>query len=266
MYRFMVTRRWLIRILAGLLLVAVCVRLGLWQLDRNEHRSERNEVIHSSADAEPVPVETLSSPGAEFDADHEWRHVEVRGTYDANHEFLLRLRPLDGQRGVHVITPLVLSSGEAILVDRGFFTSNENIPEVPPPQEGDVELLARLRSTEDSREAGDPAGGLLRAVNVAEIAEVLPYPVHQAWAEAIEPVEDDLIAIPGPTADAGPHLSYAIQWFIFAVIGITGFVLLIRTEARARREPDAAGAAPEAPADPGADPSQQQTAGRTPAL
>jgi cytochrome oxidase assembly protein ShyY1 len=264
----MATRRWLVRILAGLLLVAVCVRLGMWQLDRNEQRSERNEIIHSSAVAEPVPVETLSSPDTEFEPNHEWRHVAVTGRYDPDHQFLLRLRPLDGQRGVHVITPLILSSGDALLVNRGFYRSDENIPDVPPPPGGTVEALARLRSTEDSRDAGDPADGLIRSVNVAEIAETLPYSVHPAWAEIIEPVDDDLIAIPEPEVDAGPHLSYAIQWFIFAVIGVTGFVLLIRTEAKGRRDPGEPGDTGAHAAPPGAGPSSEseRPAGGAPTL
>ena len=36
--------------------------------------------------------------------------------------------------------------------------------------------------------------------------------------------------VPPPTLDAGPHLSYAFQWFAFAAIAITGYVILGRRQ------------------------------------
>lgn len=235
-YRFLATRRWLVRTLAGLLLVVVCVRLGLWQLDRNDERSARNELIAANTGAAPVALDELvPADGTMNDAD-EWRQVEVRGTYDSEHQLLLRLRPLgNGQskHGVHVITPLVTAAGAAILVDRGFLPSSDDEPDVPPPAPGTVEEVVRLRVPEDSDTRGDPAAGLIRFVNVGEIADTMPFPLYPAWAEASEPTEG-LVALPVPEPDSGPHLSYAFQWFIFAVVGVTGFVLLIRAEAKGR--------------------------------
>ncbi|WP_158542896.1 SURF1 family protein [Phytoactinopolyspora halophila] len=236
MYRFLATRRWLIRILAGIVLIVACVRLGMWQLDRDDERSARNDVIEDNASAAAVHPGELLDPAEPFDPEDEWRQVEVRGQYDAEHELVLRLRPLEGERGVRVITPLITETGTALLVNRGFYPSAEQIPEAPPPPDGDVEVVARLRASEDGEDVGgDLAAGHIRYVNVADIAEALPYPVYPAWAEAVSPIDDELVALPPPEVDPGPHLSYAIQWFIFAVIGVGGFVLLVRAEARERR-------------------------------
>ncbi|NEE04225.1 SURF1 family protein [Phytoactinopolyspora halotolerans] len=231
------SRRWLVRTLAGILLVLVCVRLGMWQLDRNEERSARNDIIEANEQAPPATLEEVLGPdptSGQLDESEQWRSVEVRGRYDTEHELLLRLRPLEGRRGFHVITPLVTDDGTAILVDRGFYVSDDDDPDAPAPPAGEVTVAARLRGTEDQRDAGDVAGGHIRYVNVEQIAEAVPYPLVPAWAEAVEPAGDDLLALPQPEADPGPHLSYALQWFIFAVVGVTGFVLLIRAEAKGR--------------------------------
>ena len=39
-----------------------------------------------------------------------------------------------------------------------------------------------------------------------------------------------------PTLDEGPHLSYAMQWFIFAAAALVGWVLAIRRSIGTRRE------------------------------
>ncbi|NED97520.1 SURF1 family protein [Phytoactinopolyspora alkaliphila] len=242
MYRFLASRRWLVRTVAGILLVLVCLRLGMWQLDRADGRSERNAVIEANADAPPVPLDAILAPGESFDTADQWRRTEVRGRYDPSNELFLRLRPLGGQRGVHVVTPLVTADGTALLVDRGFVPAADDNPDVPPPPSGEVDVVVRLRVTEDHRDAGGTLGqGTVRAVNVAEIAEAMPYPVYPAWAEATPPVQEGFTAIPPPEADSGPHLSYAVQWFIFATVGVVGFVLLIRAEAKGRQETGAGG-------------------------
>jgi hypothetical protein len=50
-----------------------------------------------------------------------------------------------------------------------------------------------------------------------------------------------------PSEDPGPHLSYAIQWILFAIMGFVFIGYVIRTERRHRREDaeDGSDAAPE---------------------
>ena len=242
MFRLLTSRRWLLRILAGIVLVIAFVRLGMWQLDRNEERAAHNAVIEANSQRDPVPVEDLLEPSNTVDEQQVWTPVQARGSYDVDHEFVVRLRPLDGQPGVHVLTPLVTASGDALLVDRGFVphegspTSSPAIPEPPP---GQVEVIGRVRASEEGRgTGGDPSTGVIRHVDVDQIAATLPYPVYGAWVEVIDEQPPPAVAPvrpPAPTLDAGPHLSYAVQWFLFACIGIGGFILLARAESRLRR-------------------------------
>lgn len=241
MLRIVLTRRWAVRIVGGMVLAAAFVALGMWQLDRNEQRQARNAVIEENLARDPLPVgEVLSVDGLAGPSDR-WTPVRVSGTYDTANELVIRLRPLDGQRGVHVLTPLVTDDGAAVLVDRGFVPSaGAEVPEVPAAASGEVEVTGRVRPSEVGRgTGGDPASGAIRYVDVAALAEELPYPLYGGWVELTEqrpPAAAALEPLPPPEIDAGPHLSYAIQWFAFAVIGIGGFVMLVRTEARLQRE------------------------------
>lgn len=240
-YKFLASKRWIVRTIAGLLLVAVFVRLGIWQLDRNEERSAQNTTIEANTAADPAPVDDVTSPDEPLDAADEWRTVEVIGHYDAANQLAIQLRPVDGERGVHALTPLITDSGAAILVDRGLFATDEvdlTGSDLPAPPNGDVTAEVRVRPSEAGR-AGNLGEGWVRSVNVDELADALPYPVYGAWGELIsqEPAPDDgLSLLPPPEVDAGPHLSYAIQWFIFACIGVGGFIVLVRAEARGQRE------------------------------
>ncbi|WP_116950696.1 SURF1 family cytochrome oxidase biogenesis protein [Jiangella endophytica] len=242
MYKFLASRRWLVRTLAGVLLVLLCVRLGLWQLDRNEQRQDRNAVIEANEGGDPVPAADLAPPGRPLAEGDEWSTVQITGRWDVDNELRLRLRPVDGTRGVHALTPLVGDDGTALLVDRGFVAADgrdDDEIELPPPPDGEVTVTARVRHSETGHDV-DPSSRSVRFVDVEAIAAGLPYSFYGAWGELItqdpEPATS-LQLIDPPATESGPHLSYAIQWFLFAVVGVGGFVLLIRGEARGRDEP-----------------------------
>jgi cytochrome oxidase assembly protein ShyY1 len=246
-FRLLASRRWLLRVLAGIVLVIAFVRLGIWQLDRNEERAERNAVIEANSRRDPVPVDELLRPSEPVESDRVWTPVRATGVYDVEHEVVVRLRPLDGQPGVHVVTPLVTASGSALLVDRGFVPHEDSpttSPAVPEPPSGEVAVVGRIRASEEGRgTGGDPTDGAIRYIDVDELAATLPYGLYGAWVEVIDeqpPPAAAPVRPPAPALDAGPHLSYAVQWFLFACIGIGGFVILARAESRLRREDEQA--------------------------
>lgn len=270
MYRFLIRPRWLALTLALVLVAVACVQLGRWQLHRLEERRARNAAVTAAATATPAPVADLLRVGGSVSADQEWRQVEARGHYDVEHEMIVRLRPEDGRAGVHALTPLVTEEGPALLVDRGFVAASGSgeSAQLPPPPSGSVSVVARVRASEEGQgSGGDPAAGAIRFVDVDEIAAALPYPVYGGWAElvahtraaadagrdtAAEPVADTVedMAAPQPVdlpaGGDGPHLAYALQWFLFAVLALVGWVLLARAEGRERRRRGEAAAGPTA--------------------
>jgi cytochrome oxidase assembly protein ShyY1 len=240
------TRRGLSLLGFATVMAVACVLLGLWQLDRYQARAERNEAVGTAVDGAPVPLEQLVPAGASVQdvaPDVEWRPVTVRGSFDPDGALSLRLRPVEGQSGVHALAPLLLDDGRAVLVDRGFLAtasrSTESV-DVPAATSGPVDLVARVRLSETGRGAGldgdaDPPS--IRFVDLTDpaLSSVALVPV---WLERIEqtPAEDAaLAAIPPPRLSSGPSLIYAVQWFLFGVIAVVGFVVLARRESVASR-------------------------------
>lgn len=236
MLRLFLTRRWLVRLLAGVILAIACVLLGLWQLDRNEQRAARNAVVEANAHADPVAIDQIIAPDTVVGEDAQWRPVTVRGTYDLDRQLRLRLRPVGGERGVHAVVPLVTSDGTAILVDRGFVPGADDVA-IPSPPSGELTVTGRLRPSENGRGLGGSVdGGAIRYLDIQAIAEEMAMPTYQGWLAMLEenpPARESLRPLPEPTTESGPHLSYAVQWFLFATIGVGGFIALVRADSKA---------------------------------
>nr|WP_017595363.1 SURF1 family protein [Nocardiopsis potens] len=226
-----------------LVVVPSFIWLGFWQLHRWEDKSAAADLQEHNLAADPVPVDELTEPGTDLDPDDRWRRATVTGTYDTGHELLVRNR--DGSQGVglHVLTPLVTEDGTALLVNRGWVrqppTSTEQ-PEVPPAPEGEVTVTARLQFSETTENTGvrDRGGlpeGQIMLIDVDALAEDLPYPVYGGYGElteqepASDPAPEPLAA---PETNLGMNLSYAVQWWVFTVIAVVGWVFLMRREIR----------------------------------
>lgn len=93
--------------------------LAPWQLGKNTSTEHRNQLIADSVDADPVPLETLLS-GAAPNPDDEWRRVTTTGSYVQNSDLLVRLRSIESQPAYEVLTPLQLTDGRTILINRGY--------------------------------------------------------------------------------------------------------------------------------------------------
>ena len=221
-------------------LAAVFVRLGVWQLDRLAERRSLNEE-RASRLAEPLLDQPLGLPPARVF----WRRVRVTGAYDYDREVVLFGRSRGGVPGVHVVTPLRVADTLAVLVLRGWLPAADGVS-------------ARLGS-------GRPAGPLGGTVEVVVEGTALPFPpadepsaierevdgsphlvtrhldpeVIEGWlpysltgwyvlADGEAPPGSALRIVPSPELNDGPHLSYAIQWFAFAVIAIVGALLFAR--------------------------------------
>jgi surfeit locus 1 family protein len=196
----------------AVLVAAACVRLGIWQLDR---LSQRRSLNGSLAALQALPPLELRDRSMSLDSARQ-RRIVARGVYDFAAERTWPGRSFEGTPGVALITPLRLPDGSAVLVDRGWVPSPDafhvdhgayreldtatitGIARVPPRGRGDV----------------DPAGFL---PFVIELQTPEPPPLRglpRRW--------------PPPSFDNGPHLSYAIQWFSFALIVLVGTAAMIR--------------------------------------
>lgn len=218
------------------LLAAVFVRLGFWQLDRLQERRTENGVNGLRLGAEPEPLETLLVSGRDDLESLRYRRVILAGVYDTSEEILIRSQVELGQAGFHVITPFVLESGDAVLVNRGWVPITMDQPPVDAaPISGNVEIEGWVHLTETRPPLGpeEPAGHLdvFNRVDIERIGEQISEPLTPVYVVAVGERGPDLpipVDLPDFT-DEGPHLSYAIQWFAFAAIALVGFFFLLRS-------------------------------------
>ncbi len=248
-YATLLKPRWLVGHVFALALVVLFVSLGFWQLRRGEEREGYNALLTARLEASPSPFETLTSqyslsaPPEEGDA-VAYRRAALSGRFDPEHEVLLRSRALDGNPGYHVLTPLVLEGDRALLVDRGwvpYALDEPPVAEAAPP-EGMVEVTGILFPRQipvGGLSPRDPAEGRLETVawvDTVRLEKQMPYTLEPLYLELTTqtPAQTGTLPVhpPPPDLEPGPHLSYALQWFSFALIGVVGYVFLMRQVVR----------------------------------
>lgn len=225
-----------------LLVAAVCIRLGFWQLDRLAERRARNAAISAAMAAPPIDLDAESAAAIEAAPTRfEYRRVRAAGTYDETGTFLLRGRGRRGSPGVHVVTPLRLRGADlAVLVDRGWLPAPdattadprpyrqrglvrlEGIIHLPPPPAGDGGRPLNIRLDDTAIPTYQRID--LTALDAASPLSLLP--VYVARAAGDTGAADPPLAAPPPPLDDGPHLGYAVQWFGFAAIAAIGFAVV----------------------------------------
>jgi cytochrome oxidase assembly protein ShyY1 len=237
--------RWTLLAVFVALLGTVFVSLGDWQLDRLSQRRERNaaRIANESAPIRPAD-QVFTRPITDAD---EWQRVAARGTFDADHQFVVRYRDNGNADGFEVVTPLRTATG-TLLVDRGFIALTRGSPipaAAPPPPSGEVVVVGHVRRNEQGRRGAiTPVNGQMRLINSDAIAATLPYPVVNGYVSAVSiepPQSGDFQPIAAPEMSEGPHLSYAVQWFVFTAFAIAGIVVFVRSDLRARREQTTSG-------------------------
>lgn len=248
MYRFLWRPRWIVLHLVALALVVLMVNLGLWQLRRLDERKDRNALLEARAALEVEPVADVLDVDDGPDAVDEvvWRRLAATGTYAVDDEVLVRGRSFDGAPGVWVLTPLVADDGTAVVVNRGWVSASgvlEHTPADAAATEGRVTVQGLLAPPEERGTLGavDPEGerlDTLARVDLDRLARQLDYDIYPAYLrlETQDPPVATVqpVPIPEPDRTEGPHLGYAGQWFAFSIIGIVGYVLLMRRSAQQR--------------------------------
>lgn len=231
--------RWALLVVFVVALAIVFVNLGEWQLRRLAERETRNATTISNEQAPIKPYEQIfTRPIVESD---QWQRVTATGTFDGDHQFVVRNRNNGDDRGYEVVTPLRTATG-AVLVDRGFITivPGTGIPTTgPPPPAGQVRVTGYVRRDEQGRSGAiTPVNGSVRLINSGALQPVIGYPVANGFISATEvtpPQQGGFVPVGLPELSSGPHFWYAMQWFMFAGIGILGIVVFIRGDLRDRR-------------------------------
>ena len=222
--------RWLFLILA-LATAAVCTRLGFWQLSRLAERRASNAAALAGLAAPPATLPGPRPPTAGI-------RVRATGSYDLDHQFVLRGRAHDGAPGVEIATPFRIAGGDsALIVLRGFVPSDNatSVDLAPLAEPGTRTIDGVAFALSSATDSGAPLvhqGAMTWGrLDLAAIRARLPYPVYGValWQEKDSGTSRMPITLGAPALSEGPHLNYAIQWFGFAsIFAVGGIVFAFR--------------------------------------
>lgn len=242
--------RWLALLAVVLVVASGMAALGNWQLSRARERSA--DAVHERQQAPPRPLESLLTARRTFTADLVDAPVVANGRWDGARQLLVT-REQDGAEGFWLLTPLVLGDGSAVAVVRGWTDdagAADAVRSTAPS--GQVQVRGVLRPAEPPapRHPGDPdpaAEGRLASVDVTTLIKVWPYPLLTGYLIATDPVAaaaaGDAVLRPVDTVDdeaaglALQNLSYALQWWVFAGLGLLFWWRLVRDDARGQLRP-----------------------------
>ena len=233
MYKFLLRPKWIATHILVIALMVTMVNLAMWQLDRHQQRKDFNATLVQRFDAPIRPLDELlqsSDP-----ADIEWLPTAITGTYLQGEDVSLVNVSQNGAAGYDAITPLLLSNGKVVLVNRGFLPL---VAEFPPAPSGEVSILGRIRATSERRTGAvsDPATGELAEVQRIDIDRLQQQidgelvPVYVQLLRSTPSEDASLSTIVDPDFSNGPHLSYTVQWILFALCAAGGWVVLVRRE------------------------------------
>ena len=239
MYRFLLRPKWIgfhLLVVAG---IVAMINLGFWQLRRLDQRRDFNAKVEARGELPPEPLDDVLASGPPDEI--EWRVVTATGRYLAGEQIVVVNRSQGGRAGENVITPMQLGDGRILIVNRGFVPLDIT---PPPPPDGDVDVTGRIRKSQERRtgQLSDPSEGDLTQVQRLDIPRLeaqLPGEVVPIYVDllASDPPEAAGLPepVPRPPLGEGPHLSYAVQWFIFSMCVAIGWVLAVRRSLATRR-------------------------------
>jgi cytochrome oxidase assembly protein ShyY1 len=215
--------------------------LAPWQLGKNTKTSRQNDQIQQSLTTTPVPLKSLLPRQDSSAPDAQWRRVTATGHYLADKQLVVRLRVAEGDPAMEVLLPFMVEGGPTVLVDRGYVRPlpGSRVPPIPPPPHETVTITARLRDSEqpvlDKESFVSDGVRQVYSIDVVQIAKLTGVPLAGSYLQLVDHQPGGLGVIGLPHLDAGPFLSYGIQWITFGIVAPILLGYFVYAEIRARR-------------------------------
>lgn len=238
-WRFLASRRWMGYTALLVLFSIACVWLGNWQFERRAEARAEIERIDANYDAPAIPLEEALTSLDSFDENAlKWQTVRMTGSYEGD-PFLARNRPGVEGVGSNLIQALRLTDGRVFFVDRGWIavagTDDVDASALPAAPRGEIVVLARLRASEPMIHGRTASGRSVPSIDTAQLAQSFAGEAYTAaYGQLVSetpPGERGVLAS-RPERDEGPHLSYALQWYVFILIALLGVAYAARQEYR----------------------------------
>jgi surfeit locus 1 family protein len=198
-------RFWIVT-LSALLMAGLMFSLGIWQLDRAAQKQKLSQERHSA-----LPI-------------------RLSGQWAAQQTLYVDNRQMNGKQGFFVVTPLVTSSAEYVLVERGWiprdFMDRKKLQSIQTPATAvaiDVRQLADPVLPAVFAKEMTIEYPIVQFVDLGYMAKVLPDKVYKGMVrqlgDASEGLKRDWYE---PASGVEKHYGYALQWFAMSatVLGL----------------------------------------------
>jgi surfeit locus 1 family protein len=218
----------------SLLVAAGCIMAGVWQLSRLREKRADNAIRRERL---AQPAVDLTSSGTS-DTVARFRRVRASGRLDYEREVALTSQSFRGSPGVWLITPLTRAGTDTlVLVARGWvYSPDAATTDFPRWREADSVTLEGYALPFPAPRADTDSSSLapraVRRLDHARLTERMGAPIAGYYVVMTSGAgRGDSIPnrLPPPVLTDGPHLSYAVQWFLFATIfGAGGTIVVLR--------------------------------------
>jgi cytochrome oxidase assembly protein ShyY1 len=232
--------RWTTWFVTAVVFAAACVVLANWQLDRRDQAVSKIERMVENYDKPALDFFELEELSLDEISALEWTPIEIKGSYLIAEELLIRNRPIAGQPGFLQVLPFELTSGQVVLIERGWIPADSDLApaSVMTPGSNNKIVTARLKLSELTPNRQSPEG-FATSLHLASLNELLDSDLEQSFYLRLISESPGESATPQPLGkpvlDEGNHLSYAVQWILFALMGFFALFWGIRQEQEFRR-------------------------------
>ncbi len=212
--------KFLVTAVLSVIVLAIFIGLGTWQLQRMNWKAGVIAEIEAKIAADPVDLPNAPSPEAD-----KFLPVQFSGQINAPYIRVLASHR-DFGAGYRIISPVTLTDGRRILLDRGFIRLRQALAHAPATS---LSLTGNLHWPED-RNSYTPEDDLADNIWFARDVEKMAAHLGTDPVFVILRTQTDPALHPMPvTTDSIPnrHLEYVGTWFLLAITWsvMTGFAL-----------------------------------------
>jgi len=215
-----------------LVMMGILIGLGTWQVQRLAWKTKLLATIAARTNADPVDLPpVIAEP-----KDWAFRRVHAAGHFADDKALWLYGRTFDGKAGIHLLVPLTLDDGGAVLVDRGFVPFVENSALAPHgAEDGRVEVDGIVRLPEPAGwflPAAQPSRNIWYAVDIPAMSAAVGLKLAPVYIAARPTGATGWPVATGGTEGTGirnEHLNYAIFWYSMALVLAVIYVMSSRS-------------------------------------
>lgn len=235
-------KRWLGWLLLASVFSVSCFFLASWQFNRRSEAVAKIDLVTKNYNQQPIALDELVGSNG-FNPADEWRPAALTGQFLPQDAVLVRNRPYNGSPGFLQVIPFQLTTGQLVAVEAGWLATDEDLnpPNVIPlPSESVTSIWGRLRPAEPLLGRSAPVGQI-PTINIealegkTSVSGTFYQDFYVRLGEGYDTGADAPKGLPMPELTEGNHLSYALQWILFALMAMFALVWGVRQEQEFRK-------------------------------